>query len=120
MRYELRFGFWKPLLVVLGLGPARSSIVIDDDIVHVRMGWAFRAHVDESSIVSAAVDSDKWAGIGVHGWRGRWLVNGSVSGIVTIEVDPPSRAWVTGIPIRLRILHVSLDDPDGFLAGLRR
>ena len=84
------------------------------------MGWSFRSRIDESSIERAATDSNKWAGIGVHGWRGRWLVNGSVSGIVTIEIDPPNRARVMGIPIRLRTLHVSLDDPEGFLTGLSR
>jgi hypothetical protein len=120
MRYALRFGFWKTLLAVLGLGPRRSSAVIDPEVVHVRMGWAFRAHIDRPSIVRVAAASDKWAGIGVHGWRGRWLVNGAVSGIVTIEIDPPGKARVMGVPIRLHTLHVSLDDPDAFLDALAR
>lgn len=121
MRYTLRYGFWHALLVLLGLGPRRSSVVIDPDEVRIRMGWAFRATIDRRSMGAQAVaDTSPWAGIGVHGWRGRWLVNGSVSGIVRIDIDPPSRARVMGVPIRLHTLLVSLDDPDGFLAGLTR
>lgn len=41
-------------------------------------------------------DRDMYGGIGVHGWRGRWLVNGAVSGIATLEIDPPARASVLG------------------------
>ncbi len=120
MSYALRFGFWKPLLVVCGLGSRRSWADIDPEVLHVRMGWAFRAHIDRPSIVRAVADSDQWAGIGVHGWRGRWLVNGAVSGIITIEIDPPSKARVMGVPIRLHTLYVSFDDPEAFLAGLAR
>jgi hypothetical protein len=43
-----------------------------------------------------------------------------VSGIVTLEIQPPARAWVIGFPVRLRKLHISLEDPDGFLAAVGR
>jgi hypothetical protein len=59
-------------------------------------------------------------GIGVHGWRGAWLVNGAASGLVSITVDPPVRAWAVGVPVRLRQLTVSLEDPDAFRAALGR
>ncbi len=116
--FPIRFGFWKPLLAVFGMGPSRSRVVIDPTTVRVRMGWAFRAKIDRVSIVRAFADTDKWGGIGVHGWRGTWLVNGSVSGIVTLAIDPPAPARVLGYPIRLRTLYVSLEDPAGFLARL--
>ncbi len=116
--FPIRFGFWKPLLVILGMGPSRSRVEIDRTTVRVRMGWAFRARIDRASIVRAFADSNKYGGIGVHGWRGSWLVNGSVSGIVTIEFDPPAPARVMGYPIRLRTLYVSLENPEGFLAQL--
>ncbi len=116
--FPIRFGFWKPLLVVVGMGPARSRVEIDRTKVRVRMGWAFRAKIDRASIVRAFADSNKYGGIGVHGWRGSWLVNGSVSGIVTIAIDPPARARVLGYPIRLRTLYLSLEDPAAFLARL--
>jgi hypothetical protein len=116
--FPIRYGFWKRLLVVMGMGPARSRVKVDPTTVQVRMGWAFRAEIDRRSIVGAKSDSNKYAGIGVHGWRGSWLVNGSVSGIVTVSIDPPAPARVVGFPVRLRTLYVSLEDPAGFLARL--
>lgn len=53
---------------------------------------------------------------GVHGWAGRWLVNGSRSGIVRIDIDPACRAWVLGLPVRLTTVKVSLAEPDAFCA----
>jgi hypothetical protein len=82
------------------------------------MGWAFSSVIPRSAVTGARRSADMWWGIGVHGWRHRWLVNGSVHGIVTIEIDPPTRARVIGVRVRLQTLHVSLDDPDGFLAAL--
>jgi hypothetical protein len=63
---------------------------------------------------------NRWNGIGVHGWGGWWLVNGSVAGIVRIEIDPPARARVLGVPVRLRILEVSMQDPEALVAALSR
>lgn len=116
--FSIRYGFWKPLLVVLGMGPSRSWTKIDGPVVHVQMGWAFQARIDRTSIVRASAGTDKRSGIGVHGWRGKWLVNGSISGIVTMEIEPPAPARAVGYPIKLRTLHVSLDDPGGFLRRL--
>lgn len=116
--FSFRFGFWKPLLAVFGMGPARSRVEVDRSTVRVRMGWAFRAKIDRATIVRAFADTNKYWGIGVHGWGGSWLVNGSVSGIVTVAIDPPAPARVLGYPIRLRTLSVSLEDPAAFLARL--
>jgi hypothetical protein len=55
---------------------------------------------------------------GAHGWGGRWLVNGAADGIVDIELAEPVRASVSGFPIRLKVLSVSLEDPDAFLESL--
>ena len=57
---------------------------------------------------------------GVHGMGGRWLVNGSGQGIVVIDLEPPQHAYVLGIPVRLRQLVVSLEDPDGLRSVLGR
>ncbi|MEW6474206.1 MAG: hypothetical protein AB1679_18290 [Actinomycetota bacterium] len=35
-----------------------------------------------------------------------------------IELSEPARAVVLVVPVRLRVLSVSLEDPDGFLAAL--
>ena len=83
------------------------------------MGWAFRARLPRASVLSA----ERWPGRtpsrGVHGFNGRWLVNGSGKGLVSIRLDPPQRAFAVGFPIRLRELIVSVDDPPAVLAALR-
>lgn len=108
-----------PLFLVLGMGPRASGVEIGPDTVRVRMGWSFSAHIPRGAIRSAARDSAPVLGWGVHGFGGGWLVNGSSRGLVRLRIDPPCRAYVLGVPVRLRTLRLSLDDPDAFLAGLR-
>jgi hypothetical protein len=54
--------------------------------------------------------------IGVHGWRGRWLVNGASRPIARIVLALPTHAFVLGFRVHLSELLVSVDD----VAGLRR
>jgi hypothetical protein len=55
---------------------------------------------------------------GVHGWAGRWLVNGSGDGILSIDLEPRQRAYVMAVPVSLRQLQVSVDDPPALAAAL--
>jgi hypothetical protein len=119
VRYAIRYGIFKPLLSLMGLGPRFSYARLDDKRLKVRMGWAFYASVPRSSIAGAQRSRSFVSGIGVHGWRGRWLVNGAAGGLVTITIEPVARAWVLGVPVKLRMLRVSLEDPDGLVAALR-
>ena len=70
------------------------------------------------SHVGASLDDGFVGGIGVHGWRGRWLVNGAANGLVAVEIDPPACARVLGVPVRLRYVRVSVQDPDALVAAL--
>jgi hypothetical protein len=118
-RFEIDYSRWnKRFFGLLGLGPRFSEVVIDDTDLRVRMGWAFRAHVPRADVRRVAATERPFFAWGVHGWRGRWLVNGSSDGIVAVEIDPPARAWTLGIPIRLRTVYVSLTDPAAFIAAL--
>jgi hypothetical protein len=61
---------------------------------------------------------------GVHGGRGRWLVNGSPEGLVELAIEPPCYL-APGIDTafrrqRVNLLTVSLVDPDGLFAALER
>lgn len=78
---------------------------------------------------------------GVHGRRGRWLVNRAGSGLVELRIQPPASAvldiaraiggqkvgkisgWLvrrfSGRQIALRRLTISLKDPDGFMESLK-
>ena len=117
--FPLRYGILRPLLSVVGAGPRFSKVVVDGDTVRVGMGPSFAAEFPLSSMVDARSFRGLAGGIGVHGWRGRWLVNGSVRGIVTLDLDPPARARVLGVPVRLKTLDVSVESPDELIAALR-
>ncbi len=120
--HDIRFDApFAPLAAALGMGRARSGARITSAEVQVRMGRAFRAGIPLGDIRAAEKDERSLlGGWGVHGWAGRWLVNGSGSGIVRIDVSPDCRARVLGVPVRLSSLRMSLADPDAFLADLRR
>jgi hypothetical protein len=117
--FAILYGVWRPLLVVLGMGPRFSAVALGAEELHVKMGWAFRARIPRSAITGASRREGRVGGVGVHGWRGRWLVNGSMEGIVGIDVDPPARAVATGFPVHLRYLSLSLENPDAFVTALK-
>ncbi len=101
--FNFRYGVFRPLLSILAMGPMFSRIALDDDTLRVRMGWAFRTTIPLRQITGARTRDGLVSGIGVHGWNGRWLVNGAATGLVAITVDPPARAWAIAIvPITLR------------------
>lgn len=118
MRFPILFTGLNKALPALGLTRASSYVEVGVDHVEARMGWAFHATIPRSSIRTAGHDHDPVWGWGVHGWGGRWLVNGSSRGLVRIDIDPPARARVLVVPVRLRTLRVSVEDADGLLAAL--
>ena len=83
------------------------------------MGWAFRVVIPRSALGHVRCGDGRVLGWGVHGWRGRWLVNGSSHGLVSITIDPPAASRVIGVHGRLHELTVSLIDPDGFVEAVR-
>lgn len=117
-RYPIRFSRVNAVFLrVVGMSPRRSYVAVDGDRLQARAGWAFRAEFPRASVVDTRRTAYVWWAYGVHGWRGRWIVNGSGHGVVALRLDPPARARVLGFPVKLRELWVSLDDPDAFLAG---
>jgi len=106
----------------LGLGPRRSGVELREEELQVRMGWGFAARIPRHSITQArrlGRRRDILYAVGIHSLLGgRWIVNGSLRGVVTLQIKPPVRARAFGLPIRLRWLAMSLRDPDGFLAAL--
>jgi hypothetical protein len=108
-----------PVFAVLGLGPRYSRVIVTADEVRVRLGWAFRAGVPRSAVRRVEPDDGAVLAWGAHGWRGRWLVNGSSTGLVRLTVDPPAAATVAGWPVRVRELRLSLEAPGFFMATLR-
>ena len=102
------------------VSPSRAHVELADDSLHVRMGWAFSGRIPRQLVARAGPGQPPAIRFtaGAHGWGGRWLVNGAAEGIVDVELSEPVRAVVSGFPVRLKMLSVSLEDPDGFLAAL--
>jgi hypothetical protein len=107
--------FFEPLL----LGRRFSEVSLTDGELRVRMGWAFVATIPRSAIRRAARHRNIWWAIGVHAdFRGSWLVNGSMEGIVFLDLDPPAKGRSGPFPIRIKRLGLGLEDPEDFLRQL--
>jgi hypothetical protein len=117
-RFPIRFTGANQLMGVFGMTPSRCHVDVDDTHLRVRMGMWFELETERSVVRSAEPDHGRVMSWGVHGWLGQWLVNGSSSGLVRITLDPSVRAWMGPVPVRVRVLRVSVDDPDGLVAAL--
>lgn len=118
-RFGISYGsFNRALLTVLGMGPERSHVTVSDDTVTVRMGWAFRSDIPRTAVTSSRLDDDKIWGWGVHGWGAKWLVNGSSSGVVRLDLDPAVPSKVGPFGVGLRVLRVSVEEPNALVAEL--
>jgi hypothetical protein len=104
--------FGRVVLTMVGAPPSLDHIDVDDDQVHVQLGYAFRTEFARANVESVVRDTRRYVSTGAHGWGGRWLVNGAPGPIAVINLREPVRAFVLGFPVQLRQLLVSIDDPD--------
>jgi hypothetical protein len=111
-RFPITFERWyRVISIAVGLLPSSSYVHVGGEQVEVRMGWAFRSRFPRSAVVSVSQLGRRPISRGVHGFAGRWLVNGSGEGVVSIELSPRQRAYVLGFPVRLKDLLVSVAEP---------
>jgi hypothetical protein len=121
VRFPISFDWWyRPLSSAFGLLPSRSYVSVGQEQVEVRMGWAFRSRFPRSAVQSGSEVDISPLSRGVHGFGGRWLVNGSGRGIVRIEIGPRQRAYVMGFPVRLKSLLVSVAQPSALARAVAR
>ncbi len=105
-------------------GPGVSGAEVDSAQIRVRMG-SFKLEIPRESVRSVQRSRARvWGTTGVHGGRGRWLVNGSAEGLVELAIEPPCYL-APGIDTLFRrqqvnVLTMSLEDPDGFIAAVER
>ncbi|MGL6234318.1 MAG: hypothetical protein ACRC20_03145 [Segniliparus sp.] len=122
MDFSLRYDRWYlPLATALGAGPKRTLIRVAEGTLQVKHGWIFRIDVPLASVESARRTNRRPLAWGVHTFSGGWLVNGSRDGVVEIGFASPvkpAKAPLFNWPVRS--LALSLEDPEGFLAALRR
>ena len=117
-KFDFAYGrFTWFLFGLLGMAPASSGMEVTAETIRVRMSWAFSAEFPRSSIVAIRRGRAGRYGLGVHGWRGTWAVNGRLD-VVWADIDPPARARVMFFRVNLRRLGVSLEDPEGFAEEL--
>jgi hypothetical protein len=107
-----------------GGGPGRGGVEVDSAVLRVRVP-DFHLDIPRGSLRSAARSDQQTRGtIGVHGSRGRWLVNGSHDGLVELVIDPPCylpRQLSTAFrKMKVSSLIISLVDPDGLIAAVQR
>jgi hypothetical protein len=115
VRFPIRFDRWYAGLSSVLLLPPRDAYVDVGDEIVVRMGWAFRASFPRAFVVRASLHPGTVISPGVHGLSGRWLVNGSSGGLVSLELAPEQRGRVMGVPVKLRELMVSVEQPEVLL-----
>jgi hypothetical protein len=119
-RFAIRVDpLFRGLFALLGAGAHHDHVDVGASTVTVRLGWLFDATIARSAIADAKHHANVYGGWGAHGWRGRWLVNGSSKGVVELTLRTGQPARLLGVwPISLDVLYVSLVDPDGLLAAL--
>ena len=122
MRFAMRLdSWWQPLLWIVGVLPRNAYVAVEGDTVRVGFG-VFRYDFPRASVVGARrlEGARRWMlGIGVHGNLVNWLaINGSLAGMVEVQLAPPRTFWVLCIPMRVSRLYLSLDAPDAFLQAL--
>ncbi len=119
-RFPIQFDAWYRLLSSsLLLFPSSSFVEVDENSVRVRMGWGFRSEFPREKIQSVKATDSMVLSRGVHGFGGDWLVNGSSKGMVEVQLSPPQRAWVIGVPVKLKKLLVSLEDAAAFISAIQ-
>jgi hypothetical protein len=118
LHFPVRFDSWYRGISLLAFIRPSSSFINVGDEINVHMGWAFDATFPRSAIARLEAGPASVLSRGVHGWDGRWLVNGSGYGLVTFTLDPEQSARMSGIRVRLRELIVSVDDPVEFIAAV--
>jgi hypothetical protein len=114
-----RVSLWTDTL--LGGGPGRGGVELNSTVVRVLVP-GFHLDIPRASVRSAARSALRTRAIGVHGGRGRWLVNGSYNGLVELAIEPPcyTPRQASALFRRLKVssLTISLVDPDGFIGAV--
>lgn len=110
---------FKGLATITGTGPGRSGVEVEAGRIEVRMGWAFRASISRSSVrkVEQVDRIPPLFGFGVHGWNGTWAVNGAQRGAVKMTLEPAATGRVLFVPVTLRQLYLSLEEPEAFIVA---
>lgn len=97
------------VLVVVGSMMRALTVVVDETVVRVTMGWGWpERRIALTDVVSAGiVRNEWWRGWGIRHVPRGWMYN--IAGRDAVEVE-----LRTG-----NVVRIGTDDPDGLLAALR-
>ena len=114
-----RSPWWRPLLALFGATAARAYLEVDRERVVARFGW-YRLEVPRAQVAAVEpVRGQWWWGIG---WRSdlwsRLGLIGATAPVLCLRLASPHRTRLLGVPLRLRELYVSVDDPAAVRAAL--
>lgn len=105
MDFRMRYDRWyRPLATLLGAGPKRTTIRVDQGALHVKHGWMFRIDLPLNDIRSVRVLSGRPLAWGGHPMGDAWVVNGSRERIVELRFSRPvtsKSVQLTGLTPRL-------------------
>lgn len=122
-RFAVDYYSWSRVLFSLGgHGPKVTAVDVSADVIRVRAGWVFQADVPRSSITRAYRRSNPWWNVGgtQTDMLGSWAVSGAYRNIVALDLDPKARGRLFSfIPVSIRRLLMSLEEPDAFLAAIQ-
>jgi hypothetical protein len=105
-----------------GGGPGRGGVEVGSTMLRVRMA-GFHLDIPRGAVRSVTRSAYQTRGtIGVHGSRGRWILNGSHDGLVELAIEPPCyttrEASTLFLKMKVSSVIISLEDPDGFIAAV--
>lgn len=123
MRYPFCFNpVLRPLLLALGATRGGSFVEVDGRELRVRFGPLFDERLPLAEIAEV-LQPAHWPLIGGIGWRtdfrGAVGLIGSTRGVVLVRLARPRRVRLFLLPLSLRELYVSLEQPAEFAAELR-
>jgi hypothetical protein len=123
MSYQIAISsFFKPVLLPMGATRESSFVELEESALHVRFGFLFDQRIALSEIQSAEpIDWPVLAGIGWRtNFRGTIGLIGTTKGVVRIRLKEPRRIFFLLMPLKLRDLCVSLEEPRRFADELGR
>ncbi len=119
-RFTIKLGaVWRPVLVLHGATRANSYVEVSESSITARLGWN-KIEIPRQEIEWARSDAwPWWRGVGwMPTLRGGLGVIGAKGPIVRIHLRRPRLTLLSILPIQLRDVYVSVDDPEGLIAAL--
>lgn len=124
MRFSMAKGAWGWLLRLFGATKDTSYVAVEAGELEAHFGPLFHKRYRLEEIDSAALWRREvpWYATGI-GWRAN--LRGSVGlisasrNVVKVTLKAPHPVNVAGLPVQMKELYVSLEEPDRFLGAMK-